>query len=440
MEIEKIPQGEGGRLTRRGFVKTTATATAGLTALMASGNFAYARPNETLRVGLVGCGGRGKGAARDAVVAAEGVELVAMGDLFEDRLTQGIQDMQTVLGDRYAVTSDRAFAGWDAYRNVIDSDVDYVVLATPTVFRPEHLRYAVEAGKHVFMEKPVAVDPPGCRLIMEVSDEAQQKGLGIVAGTQRRHAQHYIEAMQRIHDGEIGEVVAGQVFWNQDGLWMHPRQPEWSDVEWQLRNWIYFTHLAGDIIIEQHIHQIDVANWALQTHPIRAVAVGGRQARTGEEYGNVYDHFAVDFHYPNGARVLSMCRQQDGTARRIEEQFVGTKGYSNQSFTYAWIRGENPWEFEGQNPNPYVQEHVNLINSIRQGRPLNEGRRMAETNLTGIMGREAAYTGGEITWDEIYNSSQDLTPKEWSFGDFETPPVAIPGVTRLDRQLFAEAR
>ncbi len=425
--------------TRRDFVKTSAAATAGLSAaMMASGNFAYAASAETLRVGLVGCGGRGKGAARDACVAAEGVELVAMGDLFQDNLDEGMGQLQQVLGERFKVTKDTAFSGWDAYQKVIDSGVDYVVLATPVVFRPEHLRYAIEKGKHVFMEKPVAVDPLGCRSVMESAQMALQKKLGIVAGTQRRHSQHYVDVMKRIHDGQIGEIIAGQVFWNQDGLWHHDREAGWSDMEYQIRNWIYYTHLSGDMICEQHIHNIDVANWAIQAHPIKAVAMGGRQARVEPKYGYVYDHFAVDFHYPNGARVLSMCRQQDGTTKRIEETIQGTKGTSDHSFTYAKIMGENPWEFSGADPNPYQQEHTNLITSIRAGEPLNEGQRMAESNLTAIMGREAAYTGQEITWDEIYNSNLDLTPKTWEFGEVPVPPVAVPGVTKLNRTLFAQ--
>ncbi len=426
-------------LTRRGFMKTAAAATAGLSAgLMASGNFAYAAPRETLRVGLVGAGGRGKGAARDAVVAAEGVELVAMADLFPDVLDKGVSDLKSVLGDKMKVTKDTTFSGWDAYKKVLASDIDYVILATPVVFRPEHLKAAIEAGKHVFMEKPVAVDPVGCRMIMEAADMAKQKGLGIVSGTQRRHSQHYIEAMKRIHDGQIGDIVGGQVYWNQDGLWHRDRQPGWTDMEYQIRNWIYYTYLSGDMIVEQHIHNIDVANWALNAHPVKAVAMGGRQARVEPKYGYVYDHFAVDFEYPNGAHILSMCRQQDGTTKRIEETIVGTKGHSNHSFTYAWIKGQNPWTFEGNDPNPYQQEHADLIASIRAGNPLNDGRRMAESNLSGIMGREAAYTGQEITWEQISNSNLDLTPKKWEFGEVAVPKVAVPGVTKLERTMLAQ--
>jgi predicted dehydrogenase len=424
--------------TRRDFVKTTAAATAGMAALMGSTNFAYAAPAETLRVGLVGCGGRGKGAAVNAVQAAEGVDLVAMGDLFQDRLDQAKKDLATYTGAHYKVTDNTSFVGWDAYKKVIDSDIDYVILATPVVFRPEHFAYAVEKGKHVFMEKPVAVDPVGCRSIMASGDVARQKNLAVVAGTQRRHQKRYIELMQRIHDGLMGEIVGGDVYWNQGGLWSHPRQPEWSDMEFQLRNWLYYTHLSGDHIVEQHIHQIDVANWVMQAHPIRAIGSGGRQVRTDPLYGNVYDHFTTIFEYPNGTKIVSMCRQQDGTDKRIEENFIGTKGTASAAdVRWAWMKGENPWEFSGQETNPYKQEHTDLIESIRSGAPINEAHEVAESVLTALMGREAAYTGLEITWDQIANSNQDLTIKNWEFGPIEVPPVAAPGVTKLERTLLA---
>src|SRR5690606_15977708 len=276
------------------------------------------------------------------------VILVAVGELFEDRLDSGREKLKEALGEGYQVDSDHEFVGWDAYRHVIDSDVNYVILTTPPVFRPMHLAYAIEKGRHVFMEKPVAVDPVGVRQVMESSDLAKEKGLAIVAGTQRRHDPKYVEAMRRIHDGALGEVVAGQVYWNQGGLWHVDRTPGMSDMEWQLRNWLYFTYLSGDHIVEQHVHNIDVANWALQSHPIKATAVGGRQTRVDPRYGHIFDHFSVDFEYPNGARVHSMCRQQEGTSAYVGEQLIGTKGMTNGS---SWIRGENVWRWEGEEKN-----------------------------------------------------------------------------------------
>lgn len=419
------------RISRRDFVKRTTVATAGLSAgLMASGNFAYAGATDTLRIGLIGCGGRGSGAANDAVQSAEGVELVAMGDLFEDRLESSQETLKEALGDSYKVDADHSFIGFDAYQHVIDSDVDIVLLATPPAFRPEHLRAAIEAGKHVFMEKPVAVDPVGVRSVMASARMAEEKGLAIVAGTQRRHDPAYIEAMRRIHDGAIGEVKAAQVYWNQGGLWLRERKPGMSDMEWQARNWLYFTWLSGDHIVEQHVHNIDVANWALQGHPVKALGVGGRQVRTDPSYGHIYDHFAIELEYPSGAHVLSMCRQQDGTPRRVAEHIIGTRGTSDG---HSMIQGATNWTYEGEDVNPYVQEHTNLIASIREGEPINEGQRIAESVMTAIMAREAAYTGQEITWDEMMNSTLDLSPDAYEFGPMPFPEVAEPGVTTLNR-------
>lgn len=424
-------------ISRRTFVKTTAVASAGISAgLMASGNFAYAAATDVIRVGLIGAGGRGVGAARDAYQAADGVVLVAVGEVFQDHLDSARGKLQEALGDGYQVDTDHEFVGWDAYQKVIDSDVNYVILTTPPVFRPTHLAYAIEKGKHVFMEKPVAVDPVGVRKVFEAADRAKEKGLAIVAGTQRRHDPKYVEAMRRIHDGAIGEVVAAQVYWNQGGLWHVDRTPGMSDMEWQLRNWLYFTYLSGDHIVEQHVHNIDVANWALQSHPIKATAVGGRQTRVEPQYGHIYDHFSVDFEYPNGARVISMCRQQDGTSSYVGENIIGTNGMSNGA---SWIRGANAWRWEGEEKNPYVQEHTDNIAAIRAGEPLNEGRQVAESVLTAIMGREAAYTGLDITWDAILNCNQNLEPTAWQFGSIPVPPVPVPGVTKLERTLLAHA-
>lgn len=421
--------------SRRDFVKAGAAAAAGL-AIMPSGNFAYAGGSDTIRYGLVGAGGRGTGAVVNAVEAADGVVLVAMGDLFEDHLDESKGKLKEQIGDAFQVAADHEFVGWDAYKQVVDSEVDVVIFATPPVFRPIQVPYAIEKGRHVFMEKPIAVDPVGARLFLDLADEIDAKGLSVVAGTQRRHERQYLETMQRIHDGAIGEIMAGQVFWNQGGLWHVDREPGWSDMEHHVRNWLYYTHLSGDHVVEQHIHNIDVANWALQAHPIRANGVGGRQERVSPIYGYVFDHFAVDMEYPNGARVLSMARQQEDTAAHVGEHLMGTKGTSNAA---SWIKGENAFRFDGENPNPYMQEHADLIAAIRSGTPINETRRMAETNLTALMVREAAYTGQEVTWDDIMSSTQNLTPSEWSF-DAEVPvfSAAVPGETKLNRRPFED--
>jgi predicted dehydrogenase len=265
---------------------------------------------------------------------------------------------------------------------------------------------------------------------------AASKNLALVAGTQRRHDPKYIETMRRIHAGEIGDVVAGQVYWNQGGLWTAERRPEMSDTEWQVRNWLYFTWSSGDHIVEQHVHNIDVANWAMRGHPVRANGVGGRQVRVGPEYGHIFDHFAIELEYENGGRILSMCRQQDGTEGHVGEYFIGTKGTSNGADT---ISGETSWKYSGEAVNPYVQEHADLIASIRAGKPLNEGRQVADSVLTAIMAREAAYTGQAITWDDILNADLDLTPDALTFGPMPVAPVALPGVTKLNRPKYAHS-
>jgi predicted dehydrogenase len=422
-----------GGITRRDFVKRSTVATAGVSAgLMASGNFAYAGGTDTIRLGLVGCGGRGTGAANDCYNSSDGIELVAMGDLFQDQMEESKGQLQKRLGDSFKVTSDRTFLGFDAYKRVLDTDIDLVIFATPPAFRPLHLRAAVEAGKHIFIEKPVATDPTGIRSVMESAKRAKEKGLALVAGTQRRHDPAYQAAMKRIHDGAIGEIKAAQVYWNQGGLWNHERMPGMSDMEWQIRNWLYFTWLSGDHIVEQHVHNIDVANWALQDHPVKALGVGGRQVRTDPSYGHIFDHFGIEFRYPSGARVYSMCRQQEGTPSRVGEHIMGTKG-STDGHSEITVGGETTWTYEGEDVNPYVQEHADLVASIREGEPLNEGQRVAESVLTAIMGREAAYTGQEVTWDDVLNAELNLVPETFQFGSVPIPDVAAPGETTLNR-------
>jgi len=425
----------GPEFSRRTFVQASAAAaTAGLS--MPAPLRAAPHRADTLRVGVIGCGGRGTGAAIDCLRADADVVLMAMGDLFPDRLARSRQNLAQRAAEspefaaKFKVTDGMAFSGFDAFQKVLATDIDLVILATPPGFRPAHLAAAVAAGKHVFTEKPVAVDPVGVRSVIASADLARAKGLALVAGTQRRHDPAYRATIERIHDGQIGQVISGQVFWNQGGLWNAARQEGWSDAEWQIRNWLYFSWLSGDHIVEQHIHNLDVANWVMGGHPVRAVGVGGRQWRTGAEYGHIFDHFAVDFEYANGARVLSMCRQIDGSTNHVGERFAGTRGSSDARTT---IDGVNPFTYDGPTPNPYVQEHVDLLASIRAGTPLNEGRQVAESTLTAIMGREAAYTGQAITWDELMSCDQNLTPPAVQFGAMSVPPVAMPGKTKLVR-------
>ena len=411
--------------SRREFLTASAVTTG---TILTGGNFAYAAPAKKLRVGLIGCGGRGTGAAIDNMKSSEDVELYAMGDLFEDQVNDSANNIKNQVKDKVQVSKDRMFTGWDAYKKVLASGVDLVILATPPGFRPVHALAAANAGKHIFMEKPVAVDAPGVRKIMDVAKIAKEKRLGVVAGTQRRHQFPYIETIKRIHDGAIGEVVAAQCYWNQGYLWLKPRQASWTDVENQIRNWIYYTWIGGDHYVEQHIHNVDVINWVFDGHPESAYGMGGRQSRTQPEWGHVFDHFAVEYKYPNGALTMSMARQVDGTDSNVSERVVGTKGIANPGGS---IRGTTSWRYEGKQTNPYEQEHADLVASILKNEPLNEAQRIAETTLTVIMGRMSAYTGKRVTWQQALDSQEDLMPKELKFGPLAVAPVPIPGKTQL---------
>jgi predicted dehydrogenase len=413
---------------RREFCKTAAAAS--VAAVMPSHFGVFAQGSDAIKVGLIGCGGRGTGAAVDCMRADPAVEIVAMGDLVPDRIETSYKTLSTQFASRVKVPADRRFTGFDAYKGVLSvPDVNLVITAAPPGFRPIHLKAIVEAGKNVFMEKPVAVDPVGVRSVIASSDLAKQKGLAVVAGTQRRHQTSYLEMMKRVHDGQIGDIVAAQVYWNQGDLWVRKQETGMSDMEWQCRNWLYFSWLSGDHIVEQHVHNIDVANWAIGSMPKNVMGMGGRQVRTGPEFGNIFDHFAVEFEYDNGVRVQSMCRQTKGCAQRIEERIVGTKGVA---WSRGEITGEKPWKFDAKERNPYELEHVDLIASIRSGKPLNEGRQIAESTMCAIIGRMSAYTGRAMSWEWAMNNSRlDLSPAKYAFGPNPVDPVPVPGTTQL---------
>jgi predicted dehydrogenase len=415
-------------VTRRDFVKTAAAASFAATIPGSLGLFAAG--SDAIKIGLIGSGGRGTGAALDCLKAAAGVEVVAIGDLVADRVQSSLARLTKEFPDRVKVPLDRQFTGFDNYLKVCACpDVNLIVTAAPPGFRPLHLKAAIDAGKHVFMEKPVAVDPMGVRSVIASSDLARQKNLAIVAGTQRRHQRSYLEMMKRIQDGQIGDIVAAQCYWNMGDLWVKERLPNMTEMEWQCRNWLYFSWLSGDHIVEQHVHNIDVVNWAMGTMPKMVMGMGGRQVRVAPQFGNVFDHFFVEYEYPNGVRVASVCRQTKGCAERVEERIVGTKGV-------AWgsgkITGEKPWTFSGEELNPYVLEHVDLVASIRNGTPLNEGRQIAESTMCAIIGRMSAYTGRLISWDWAMDTSKlNLSPAKYEFGPNPVDAPAIPGVTEL---------
>jgi predicted dehydrogenase len=435
--------------SRRDFLKTSAVAGGALAASWASvANVHAGGNNEALRVGLVGCGGRGTGAAEQCLRADSNVRLVGVADAFRDRAEGCLTNLRNVqpIGDRVAVNNDHIYVGLNAYQQLLPN-VDIVILATPPGFRPTHLQAAVAARKHIFTEKPVAVDGPGIRTVLQAYEAANQNRLSVVAGTQRRYQTGYIESMQRVHGGDIGTITSATCYWNQGGLWHRNRDQNMTDVEWQLRNWLYFTWLSGDHIVEQHVHNIDVINWALgnangqNAHPVKCIGLGGRQARVLPQFGHIYDHFATDFEYPNGVHVLSTCRQIDNTPGRITETVTGTRGVWAAPSTSGpaaerrpnyTITGDRAWTFQGRNDNnPYQDEHVALIRSIRQGKPINDLRRVAESTLTAIMGRMASYSGQVVTWEQALNSDLNLMPANLAFDmQLPVPPVAIPGQTR----------
>jgi predicted dehydrogenase len=433
------PNPEGGH-SRRDFLKATGAAAGAAAAASLFPSGVFAAGSDPIRVGLIGCGGRGSGAADNVMHSAPNVSIIALADAFEDRLDgcRGgllkLADDNDIkqLGNRVDLPQERCFVGLDAYRKLLDiPDINYVILATPPGFRPIHLKAAVAAGKNIFTEKPVGTDAPGIRSVLDTAEEAQKKNLAIVAGTQRQHQTGYVESMKRIHGGDIGDITAGRAYWNQGVLWFKPHQKDLTDVQYQMRNWYNFTWLCGDHIVEQHIHNLDVMNWGLQAHPVRAVGMGGRQRSVPnpEDYGVIFDHFAVDYEYPNGVHVLSMCRQIDGCENNVSEAFAGSKGtwYSNG---YK-LNGQNVL---GKTPDnaPYVQEHTDLIESIRSGKPLNELKRVAESTMTAILGRMSTYTGKALKWEEALNSQEKLMPDtlDWNT-QLPQWTVAVPGKTKF---------
>jgi len=423
------------RLSRRNFIKTSGVV--GATALLSPTDKMFAAGSDKIRVGLIGCGGRGTYDTTNCLSCAENVELVAMGDNFADRLNTCRSKLTKKLPDKIKVTNDTCFVGWNAHKKVLACDVDLVILTEPPHFRPAHLRAAVEAGKHVFAEKPVAVDPVGVRSVIESSKMADEKGLTIVAGTQSRRIAHLVEGMKRIHNGDIGEIVGGYCQRIGGGmLTWHPetmqRQPGWSDMEWQLRRWLFLTWLSGDFIVEMHVHNLDRMNWALNAHPVQCIALGGRQVRTGPEYGNIYDHITVEYEYPGGVRVAYMGSQIDGLSTRQDARIIGKKGMAYTHEGDFIIDGEKPFRYEGPNPSPTIKQHADQIAAIRSGTHLNEGKRIAESTLTCIMGRMAAYTGRALKFDWALKASKlDLSPPAYEFGDLPMRPVATPGKTPL---------
>jgi predicted dehydrogenase len=426
----------GGAATRRGFLKSSALALAATSAAqLGVAQSAHAAGSDVLRIGLIGCGGRGTGAAAQALHADENVKLTAMGDAFEDRLQTSLENLakQADVAHKIDVPPERKFVGFDAYRQVIDSGVDVVLLTAPPHFRPMHLKAAIDAGKHVFAEKPVAVDAPGVRSVLATCEEAKRKNLSVVSGLCLRYSYGFQQTIQRIHDGAIGDVLALQSNDLRGPIWVKPRQPDWSDMTWQMRNWYYFTWLSGDFNVEQHVHHLDVCSWVMRgEYPVRATALSGRQVRTGPEYGNIYDHHSVIYEYAGGQKLFSFCRQQAGCKNDMSNHIIGAKGAAEVSERRLEIAGGSPWKYDGEKNNFYQTEHDELFAGIRSGKPINNGQYMANSTLLAILGRMAGYTGKTVTWDEAMNSTEDLSPPRYDWAvPLPVPPVAMPGLTKL---------
>ncbi len=419
-------------IPRRKFLHASAAGAAA----MAAAPLVHAQGSELLRVGLIGCGGRGTGAATQAMRADRNVKLVAVGDAFRDRLDGCLAQLRRDAGiaEKIDVPAERQFVGIDAYRQVIAAGVDVVLLTSPPGFRPQHIRAAVDADKHIFAEKPCAVDGPGVRAVLAACEEARRKRLAVVSGLCYRYETAKRQTMRRIHDGAIGDIVAMQTNYLTGTLWNRERTRDMTDVEYQMRNWLYFTWLSGDFNCEQHVHSLDKLAWAMRdVYPVRCYGLGGRQVRTGAEFGHIFDHMAVVYEWENGVKGHANCRQQAGCFNEVNDFIIGARGKA--TVMQHAITGETPWRYPAadgrRDVDMYQQEHNEMFASIRSGQPINNGEYMCKSSLMGIMGRMACYTGQTVTWDQALNSTVNLMPANLTFDTpMPVPAVAMPGATR----------
>ncbi|MDR1742475.1 MAG: Gfo/Idh/MocA family oxidoreductase [Dysgonamonadaceae bacterium] len=449
---------EKNGLSRRSFLKTSAAASAlgmigtgGATGLFTScsgndknkliplkepGSYYIpelpdlAADGKEIKAGVIGCGGRGSGAAINFLNAANGVTITALGDVFQEKVDALANYLKSE--KNIDVPADKRFVGLDAYKQVIDSGVDVIINCTPPFFRAEHFKYAVEKNKHCFLEKPICVDATGYRTVIAAAKQAQAKNLCVVTGTQRHHKRDYVESYKKIMEGTIGEITGGIVYWNQGMLWYREREKKWNDFEYMVRDWVNWKWLSGDHIVEQHVHNIDVFTWFSGLKPVSAVGFGSRQRRlTGDQY----DNFSVDFVMENGIHMHSMCRQIDGCADNVSEFVQGTKGYwtSQGGCRIVDLQGNEIWKFDYEaekaqykQTDPYTLEHVDLINHIRSNTPIDQASETAVSNMAGIMGRESAYTGGETTWENMTAAPLDYTPKDLNIGKMDMKGFTVP--------------
>jgi predicted dehydrogenase len=423
-------------VTRRNFIKKSAYISGGAI-LAANSSRLFAADSDQLGIAIVGCGERGTFDLIKCLKSSPGVSLVAIADMFQDKVDLSMERLKKEITDKekIKVTPDTTYLGFDAYEKVLAmKELDLVLLTTPPGFRPQMTRAAIEAGKNVFIEKPGAVDPVGIRSLLKTTELANEKGLSICAGFQQRWMPQYIELLKLAQNGRLGQITSAHAYWAGDMVKWHweARKPEWSDMEWQIRCWPYFTWLSGDCYVEQIVHNLDVMNWMMGSTPVSCFGMGGRAVRTGPEFGNIYDHFTVEYEYPGGIRNLAMSSQMAGTTNRVSNRIEGTEGWGSVNRATANIEGKNPYKYDGEPISAEETMFATLIKGIRDGKPMNDGKIVAEATMTAIMGRTSAYTGRELKWDWIMNASKlDLTPKKYEMGPLAVAPVSLPGQTQL---------
>ncbi|MEJ7645023.1 MAG: Gfo/Idh/MocA family oxidoreductase [Chryseolinea sp.] len=437
---------ETGKTNRRSFVKQSSLIAGGLIAAPLISNAGYfSSVDDTIKVALVGCGGRGTGAATQALLSKQNVKLVAMADAFRDRLDDSYKILTSDDNDggnvkaKVNVPDANKFVGFDGYTKAI-ALADVVILTTPPGFRPIHFAEAIRQGKHVFMEKPVATDPAGIKKVLETAEIAKQKKLNVVVGLQRHYNNRYLELYKRVQDGMIGEITSGQVWWNNDGVWVNPRKAGQTEMEHQMRNWYYFNWLCGDHINEQHIHNLDVMNWFKGGYPVKAQGMGGRQVRTGKEFGEIYDHHYVEYTYADGTILNSQCRHIKGTYAKVDEMIVGTKGTVFCEDAKISNKGKSLYQYDkAQENDAYQTEHDELFAAIAKGEyKFADADNGAKATMTAVMGRMATYSGQVIEWDKALNSGISIMPTQFTW-DAKPPTlpdangfyaIATPGVTK----------
>lgn len=427
--------------SRRNFLKTSSLLVAGgaVASNLNIAHAAHAFGSDTIKVGLIGCGGRGTGAAAHALNTEGSVKLVALGDVFPNKAQEAYRGLKGQYGDKVDVPKEKMFDGIDNYKKVLETDCDLVILATPPGFRPQHMEAAVNAGKHVFMEKPVAVDAPGVRRVLAATAEAKKKDLAVAVGLQRRHERAYREIISELQNGKIGDINFTRAYWNGAGVWVRPRRPGQTELEYQINNWYYFNWLSGDHINEQHIHNLDVINWLKDGYPVKAQGQGGRQVRTGQEFGQIFDHHMVEFTYADGSKMLSQCRHIPNTWSPVSEYAHGSQGNADISGGKIFdLKGKMTWQTKAGRDG-HQQEHHDLFADLRKGEIPNEGEWGAKSTMTAIFGRMATYGGQEISWEDAINSNVSLCDTD-KLVDFDSPApispdangfyaVPVPGVT-----------